>query len=60
MTTSLSCNCGFSVENEDRYKVEAAMWHHAIQDHSDMLKSMTIEHLEEWLKNKDKQLAAAE
>ena len=58
--TSLSCNCGFTVENADCYKVEAAMWHHAIHDHSDMLKSMTVEQLEEWLKNTDKQLAATE
>ena len=56
--TSLSCNCGFTVENADRYKVEAAMWHHAIQDHSEMFKSMTVVMLEKWLKNKDEQLAA--
>jgi predicted small metal-binding protein len=54
--TSLTCNCGFSAENNDRYKVEASMWHHAIQDHADMLKSMTVEQLEQWLVNKDKQL----
>ncbi|MBV7506629.1 hypothetical protein KW850_15295 [Bacillus sp. sid0103] len=57
--TKLSCNCGFTVENADRYKVEAVMWHHAIQDHADMLKSMNVEMLEEWLKNKDNQLASA-
>jgi predicted small metal-binding protein len=57
--TSLSCNCGFTAENTDKYKVEAAMWHHAIHNHSDMLKSMTVEQLEEWLKNKDKQLTVS-
>ena len=55
--TSLTCNCGFSAENTDRYKVEASMWHHAIHDHADMLKSMTVDQLEQWLINKDKQLA---
>lgn len=54
----LSCNCGLTVENENRYVVEATMWHHAIRDHLDMLKSMTIEQLTEWLEKKDKQLGA--
>lgn len=36
------------------------MWHHAIHNHSDMLKSMTVELLEEWLKDKDKQLSTAQ
>ena len=57
--TTLSCNCGFTAKDENRYKVEAAMWHHAIHDHADMLKSMTVEQLEEWLINKDKQLSVA-
>ncbi|RCW47989.1 hypothetical protein [Paenibacillus prosopidis] len=56
--TTLSCNCGFSVTDENKYKVEAAMWHHAIHDHADMLKSMTVEMLENWLKHKDEQLKA--
>lgn len=56
--TTLSCNCGFSVTDENKYKVEAQMWHHAIQDHGDMLKSMTVEMLEQWLMNKDEQLKA--
>jgi predicted small metal-binding protein len=53
---TLSCNCGFSSTGENKYKVEAEMWYHAIQDHSDMLKSMTVEMLEQWLLNKDAQL----
>ncbi|MBD0384010.1 hypothetical protein [Paenibacillus sedimenti] len=57
--TTLSCNCGFAVKDANRYKVEATMWHHAIQDHADMLKSMTVEQIEQWLMNKDKQLDAA-
>jgi hypothetical protein len=55
---SLSCDCGFSVEKEDRYKVEAAMWFHAIHDHPEMLKSMTVEQLEQWLKHTNQQLSA--
>ncbi|MBP1965899.1 hypothetical protein [Paenibacillus aceris] len=53
---TLSCNCGFNVTDENKYKVEATMWHHAIQDHSEMLKSMSVEMLEQWLMNKDEQL----
>lgn len=56
---SLACDCGFTVKNEDHYKVEAQMWHHAVQEHLDMLKQMTPEQLEAWLKNKDKQLSLA-
>lgn len=56
--TTLSCNCGFQITDANKYKVEAAMWHHAIQDHTDMLKSMTVDMLEQWLMNKDEQLKA--
>ncbi|WP_261305508.1 SRPBCC family protein [Paenibacillus andongensis] len=54
--TTLSCDCGFKVEEENRYEVEAKMWHHAIHDHADMLKSMSVEQLAQWLMGKDKQL----
>jgi hypothetical protein len=56
--TTLSCNCGFSITDKNKYKVEASMWYHAIHDHADMLKSMTVEMLEQWLKTKDEQLKA--
>jgi hypothetical protein len=56
--TTLSCTCGFKIADENKYKVEAVMWHHAIQDHTDMLKSMTVDMLEQWLMNKDEQLKA--
>ena len=56
--TTLSCNCGFNITDANKYKVEAEMWHHAIHDHADMLRSMTADMLEQWLKNKDKQLKA--
>ncbi|MDQ0062160.1 hypothetical protein [Paenibacillus harenae] len=55
---TLSCNCGFKITDENKYKAEAAMWHHAIQEHTDMLKSMTVDMLEQWLVNKDEQLKA--
>jgi hypothetical protein len=54
--SNLSCNFGFSATGDNKYKVEAQMWYHAIQDHADMLKSMTVEMLEKWLMNKDEQL----
>ncbi len=54
----LECNCGYSVENKDRYNVEAQMWHHAISDHQDMLTQMSVEQLEGWLKDKDMKLTA--
>ncbi|WP_219835734.1 hypothetical protein [Paenibacillus sp. R14(2021)] len=56
--TVLTCACGFEAKGDSPYQVEAAMWHHAIQDHADMLKSMTVDMLEQWLVNKDKQLKA--
>lgn len=54
--TSLSCNCGFTVEEDNRYEVEAKMWHHAIHDHADMLASMSVEQLTQWLKGKAEQI----
>ncbi|MBD2870302.1 hypothetical protein [Paenibacillus arenilitoris] len=53
---TLSCNCGFAATEDDKYKAEAAMWHHAIHDHADMLRSMSVEMLEQWLRGKDEQL----
>ncbi len=53
---SITCNCGFKVEDKDRYKAEAMAWHHAIKDHLDMLKNMTVEQLEGVLKGNDKQM----
>jgi predicted small metal-binding protein len=53
---NLYCDCGFSAKGDNKYKVEAEMWYHAIQDHADMLKTMSVEMLEQWLMNKDEQL----
>lgn len=52
----LSCNCGYTVTDENPSVVEAKMWHHAIQDHTDMLKSMTEEQLIGWLTETHKKL----
>ena len=53
---SITCNCGYKVEDEDHYKVEAMAWHHAIKDHFDMLKEMTVEQIEEVIKSSDEQM----
>lgn len=58
--SALSCDCGFSAQDENRYKVEATMWHHAFHHHVDFLQSMSIEQLEAWLQNKDQRLSMAE
>ena len=53
---SIICDCGFKVEDKDHFKAGAKMWHHAIKDHIDMLENMTINQLEEVIKNNDKQM----
>ena len=53
---SITCNCGFKVEDKDHYKAEAKAWHHAIKDHLDMLTEMSAEQLEQVIKSNDKQM----
>ena len=53
---SIVCNCGFKVEDKDHHKAEAKAWHHAINEHLDMLKGMSVEQLEGVVKNSDKQM----
>ncbi len=50
------CSCGFKVEDKDHHKVEAMAWHHAIKDHLEMLKGMSVEQIEGVIKNSDKQM----
>ena len=50
---SLVCDCGYKVEDKDRYVVEARMWKHALSKHFDMIKAMSELQIVEWLKNKD-------
>jgi hypothetical protein len=52
----LSCDCGFTVKDGNPTVVEAKMWHHAIQDHIDMLKSMSEEQLVGWLTETHKKI----
>ncbi|MCD9023123.1 hypothetical protein [Cohnella silvisoli] len=52
----LACNCGHVVKDENPHAVEARMWHHAIHDHSDMLKSMSEDQIVGWLTETHKTL----
>ena len=53
---SITCNCGYKVEDKDHYKVEAMAWHHAIKDHPGMLKMMTVKQIEEIIRMNDKNM----
>ena len=53
---TITCNCGYKAEDEGHYKVEATIWHHAIKDHGDMLKNMSVEELETIIKMNDKSM----
>lgn len=55
----LSCNCGYVVKDENAHVVEAKMWHHAIQDHADMLKSMSEDQIVGWLTETHKKINLA-
>ncbi|MEK6928456.1 MAG: hypothetical protein AABW65_00685 [Nanoarchaeota archaeon] len=57
---TITCECGHKVEDEDHYKAEAKTWHHAIEKHSEMLKQMTPENLEQVLRGLDKQMGLSE
>ncbi|MEK6878011.1 MAG: hypothetical protein AABY22_00305 [Nanoarchaeota archaeon] len=50
------CDCGFKAEGENNYKAEAVMWHHAINDHLEMLKNLGKEDIENILKSNDNQM----
>lgn len=56
---TLTCNCGFSVTNPDKYQVEGEMWVHALKEHLDVLTGMTAAQFRDWLKDKDAKLSAA-
>ncbi len=55
---SIACNCGHTVKGTDTRVVEAEMWHHAINDHSDMVEGMTVDQLTGIMKGWDKEFAA--
>lgn len=58
-TYTLACNCGHEVKGEDPRTVEAAMWHHAIHDHEEMVKSMNVDQFTDIMKGWDRQFSAA-
>ena len=53
---TITCDCGFKADGTDHYAAEAVMWHHAIKDHPEMLKEMTVGQLEGVIKSNDKQM----
>jgi len=53
MKYSITCNCGWEAKGNDKRIVEAEMWHHAIHDHEDMVKNMSVEQLTEIMKSWD-------
>jgi predicted small metal-binding protein len=56
---SLTCDCGYEATGDDRHQVEAEMWHHALRDHEDQLKGMSVDQIADWLRDKDRKLATA-
>jgi hypothetical protein len=58
-TYTLSCDCGHEIKGKDARAVEAGMWHHAIHDHDDMVKSMSVDQFTEIMKGWDRQFSAA-
>jgi hypothetical protein len=57
-TLAIICNCGHEVKGTDARKVEAEMWHHALDKHLDGLKSMSVEQLTDVMKGWDKTFAS--
>lgn len=55
---ALSCDCGHEVRGDDRRAVEAGMWHHAVHDHDDKVKAMSVDQFTDILKGWDRQFAA--
>jgi hypothetical protein len=55
---ALACDCGYEVKGTDPRKVEAQMWHHALDKHLDGLKTMSVNKLMDVMKGWDKTFAA--
>ncbi|MBI2451862.1 hypothetical protein HYV50_02155 [Candidatus Pacearchaeota archaeon] len=60
MEYSVTCNCGHEVKGEERRKVEAEMWRHAIQDHAEMVKNMSAEQFTKIMREWDEKFASQE
>jgi hypothetical protein len=57
---SITCNCGKEIKGDDKRVVEAKMWHHAVNDHTDMVKGMSVEQFTGIMKGWDEKFAAQE
>jgi predicted small metal-binding protein len=57
---TITCDCGHEVSGEDRREVEAKMWHHAIQDHGDMVKAMNVEQINGIMQGWDEKFNSAD
>ncbi len=54
----LQCDCGHEVSADTNESAEAQMWHHALKDHADMLKSMSVDQMTQIIKAQHATLAA--
>ncbi len=52
----ITCNCGYLAKGETPEKAEAETWHHALEAHSEMLRGMSVEQLEQVLKSNHESL----
>ena len=57
-TYLITCNCGHELKGDDRRRVEAEMWHHAIHDHPNMVDNLSVEQLTAIMKGWDKEFDA--
>ena len=53
---TLSCMCGFKVEDADHYVVEGTMWHHAMAEHKDQIAGMAADQMTDWLRKADQEM----
>ena len=54
---AITCDCGEEVKGTDQRQVEAEMWHHAIRDHSAMVKEMSVDQITGLMKGWDQKFA---
>jgi len=48
---TITCDCGKKVEGATPELTEAGIWHHALNDHSDIINKMTVEQMAEVLES---------
>jgi hypothetical protein len=49
------CECGFKVQGKNHYEAEAMFLYHTIHRHPQRANEMSVEDLEKFLRNNDKQ-----